>query len=85
MPLAWRNSSLDTETEETILTRLSADRAGKTTLIAAHRLSCVMRADRILVLADGRICQTGMHDELMANDRWYRKQFERQQMQDDVR
>ena len=68
-------SAVDATTETHILERLQAERKGKTTLISAHRLSCVMHADWILVLDDGSIRQQGTHDMLLENDSWYRKQY----------
>ncbi len=51
---------------------------GKTTLVIAHRLSTVRRADTILVLQDGRIVQSGRHDELLAAGGLYRHLYELQ-------
>ena len=61
-------SNLDTESELLVQDALAAAAAGRTTLVIAHRLSTIRRADRIVVLAAGRVVQTGSYDELVAAD-----------------
>ncbi len=58
-------SSVDAETEEKILERVMAERKGRTTVIVSHRVSALRNADRILVLEDGELVQSGTHEELM--------------------
>ncbi len=59
-------SALDAETESLLLEALTRLMKGRTTFIIAHRLSTIRNADRILVLQDGRIVESGTHDELIA-------------------
>ena len=54
-------SAVDTDTEEQILRNLGENRAGKTTIIIAHRISTFQHADHILVLDDGRAAEYGTH------------------------
>ncbi len=72
-------SSLDTESERLIEDALERLLVGRTTLIIAHRLSTVLRANRLLVLDHGRIVEQGGHDQLLQADglyaRLYRHQF----------
>ncbi|WP_404350483.1 ATP-binding cassette domain-containing protein [Sutcliffiella horikoshii] len=74
-------SAVDAKTEATIIENIRNERAEKTTLITTHRLSGVQHADWIIVLEDGEIVESGMHDQLMAIGGWYKEQFERQQVQ----
>jgi ATP-binding cassette subfamily B protein len=64
-------SAVDTRTEEHILDRLFASRAGRTTLLVTNRVSTARHADRIVILESGRIVQCGSHAELLAADGWY--------------
>ena len=59
-------SSLDTESEALVQEALERLMVGRTTIVIAHRLSTVRTADRIVVLAAGRIVEEGTHDELVA-------------------
>jgi len=68
-------SSLDTESENLVQEALERLLAGRTTFVIAHRLSTVMRADRILVLDRGRVVQAGTHAELVAAPGLYRRLY----------
>ena len=67
-------SAVDAKTEQRIIDNIKRGRKEKTTIIVTHRLSAVRHADVIVVLEDGRIAETGSHDELVQSDGWYRKQ-----------
>ena len=64
-------SSVDTETEEHILSELKRLRRGQTTLLVSHRVSTARHSDRIVVLEDGRVVEEGSHAELLARGGLY--------------
>ncbi|WP_341519216.1 ABC transporter ATP-binding protein [Bacillus paramobilis] len=74
-------SAVDAKTEETILNALKRERAGKTTIITAHRLSAIQHANLILVVDEGRIVQRGTHEQLMEENGWYKEMYESQQLE----
>ncbi|MBV8135928.1 MAG: ATP-binding cassette domain-containing protein [Deltaproteobacteria bacterium] len=71
-------SSLDSEAERSVQEALEVLMQNRTTLVIAHRLSTVRRADRIIVVEHGRIVEQGTHDELFARDGEYRKLYDLQ-------
>ncbi len=74
-------SAVDTDTEEQILANLKENRAGKTTIIIAHRISTIQNADVIMVLEDGQAVEMGNHQELMERGGIYKDMFEKQQLE----
>lgn len=71
-------SSLDTQSEAIIQESLSNLMEGRTSFVIAHRLTTVMGADKIMVISDGKIAESGTHDSLIANRGIYSKLCEQQ-------
>lgn len=72
-------SSLDVETELSVMQALRRLCKGRTTLVIAHRLSTIVDSDEILVMIKGKIAERGSHSELMSRGGWYARMFEMQQ------
>jgi ATP-binding cassette subfamily B protein len=73
-------SAVDTKTERHLLQQLIALRQGLTTIIIAHRISSLQHADKIIVLSDGKIIETGTHAQLIAQNGLYNDLVEKQKI-----
>jgi ATP-binding cassette, subfamily B, multidrug efflux pump len=78
-------SSVDTETEAAILASLTDRMKGRTSIVIAHRISTVRRADLIIVIDRGRIIESGTHESLLAADGFYAELFHMQQLEEEAR
>lgn len=78
-------SAVDTDTEEQILENLLRLRRDKTTIIIAHRISTLQKADHIAVLTDGAMTEYGTHDELVALGGFYAHINEKQQLEQELK
>ena len=76
-------SAVDTKTEGTILQNLHETRAGKTTILIAHRISTISKMDKILFIDDGKLVAVGPHDELYASCDAYRKMVDLQRLEEE--
>ena len=74
-------SAVDTDTEEHILHNLKKNRAGKTTILIAHRISTIQNSDIIMVLENGTAAEIGNHTSLMEQHGIYYDMFEKQQLE----
>ena len=71
---------LDSENEALVQEALKSALAGRTSIVIAHRLSTVVHADQILVIENGRVIESGKHDELVAKDGLYFDLYQRQSL-----
>ena len=77
-------SAVDTKTEDDILNNLRRIRAGKTTIMIAHRISTVSSLDKIIVLDEGRVSGIGTHEYLIKNNEIYRELNHLQELEKEV-
>ena len=76
-------SAVDTKTERTILENLRATRAGKTTILIAHRISTIESMDKVLFIEDGRVAAFGKHQDLYENCKEYQKMVDLQKLEEE--
>ncbi len=77
-------SSVDTATEERILSRLRRFMAERTTILVSHRASTLRAADRIVVIDQGRVVESGTHDELLEREGAYAALYRRQRIEEEI-
>ena len=76
-------SAVDTKTETTILANLRETRAGKTTILIAHRISTIEKMDKILFIDEGQLVAVGTHAQLYATCSEYRKMVDLQKLEEE--
>ena len=76
-------SAVDTKTEKTILENLRTTRAGKTTILIAHRISTIESMDKVLFIEDGKLAAFGKHGTLYEHCEEYRKMVDLQKLEEE--
>ena len=76
-------SAVDTKTEKTILENLRTTRAGKTTILIAHRISTIEKMDKILFIDEGKLSAVGTHEDLYRTNSEYRKMVDLQKLEEE--
>ena len=76
-------SAVDTKTERTILQNLRQTRAGRTTILIAHRISTIQQMDKVLFIDDGKVAAFGPHDQLYSTCAEYRKMVDLQRLEEE--
>ena len=76
-------SAVDTKTEKAILDNLRTTRAGKTTILIAHRISTIEQMDKVLFIEDGRLAGFDTHDKLYTENPAYRKMVDLQRLEEE--
>ncbi len=77
-------SAVDTDTEKVILKNLKENRAGKTTILIAHRISTVKSLDKIIFVDDGKVTAVGPHEELLKTCPEYERMVELQRLEEEA-
>lgn len=73
-------SAVDTATESVILDNLNRERAGKTTILIAHRISSVQNMDKIILIDEGKVLDVGTHEELLSRSAEYQRMVALQEL-----
>ena len=76
-------SAVDTKTERTILNNLRQTRAGRTTILIAHRISTIQQMDKVLFIDDGKVAAFGPHDQLYSTCTDYRQMVDLQRLEEE--
>ena len=76
-------SAVDTKTERAILENLRRTRAGRTTILIAHRISTIEKMDKIIFVEDGAVSAVGSHEELYRSSPAYRKMVDLQRLEEE--
>ncbi|MBE6759800.1 MAG: ABC transporter ATP-binding protein [Ruminococcaceae bacterium] len=76
-------SAVDTRTEKVILENLRANRAGRTTILIAHRVSTIERMDKIIYVDEGRVAAVGSHEQLYESCADYRRMVDLQKLEEE--
>ena len=74
-------SAVDTKTEESIIKNLEEIRAGKTTIVIAHRISTIKKMDKIILLDQGHLLDVGSHEELLKRNALYQEMVRKQELE----
>jgi len=77
-------SAVDTHTEEKILNNLKPVMENRTVVLVSHRISTIKNADMIYVLDEGKILESGIHEELIENDKLYNDIYQKQQLEEKI-
>src|SRR5439155_18860921 len=77
-------SSVDTQTDEKIVSHLTGVMRGRTTLLISHRVSTIRHADEIVVLHDAQIVERGKHEELLALNGYYTELYNKQLIEEEL-
>ncbi|MEO1021920.1 MAG: ABC transporter ATP-binding protein [Bacteroidota bacterium] len=77
-------SAIDTKTEDAILGHIQKELSGRTTIMISHRISTIKHADRIYFLEDGRIAESGTHNELLAQNGHYTAMYNKQILEEEL-